>query len=629
MKPITALENCLPMPTIENPHRQLDWIFHDKMSLYSDVRRHHYKSALAFYKQFLKHTNDYSEVLERDPRFYLKQQWDVFALHRVKRWIDITNIAGGEHYRASGTIINLISVIRQTMAHAYEHSYIEKPVINVPMSDAVRETVSRTAYSLEEYEQIFKALGPLIKFSKDLLRPYTPTGKGKDPRILHRYNLDRGTRLLGQGWRCWAVDEENTFVPQEDNLRWYFENVMNCVPLSAVRENMKHLPFFLAAKQVHGGLKALYRNWGVSHSIDTDVIMPLLVELTAETGLNVESVLALKRDCFKESHPLTGLPFLEYHKPRSGGNKELHTSLYDNKRGNSMALKQRQSRIISNSIATILKLTEPLLELASKSDRNYLFLFQPRRLTRRGVLGRVKRLDLCAVKHWTTKIIKEYGLRADNGDPLHFNLSRFRPTKITELVAQGYDFFDIMAIAGHSSVVTTLSYIDRLKWADDFHRKIEQALIVIKRNKQDYERNPIPVAITRNAAPGQFIFKAPVCHCKNPYDPPDVVRKSNSYHEGDACSYFNMCLSCDNVLVTEMNLPRLIAYGSEIDRAFTNVTEIPRQGELYKRTKMLLDQILVPGVLFTKETLDWANYLAQVEDFDVLDPFISRSVESK
>ena len=90
-----------------------------------------------------------------------------------------------------------------------------------------------------------------------------------------------------------------------------------------------------------------------------------------------------------------------------------------------------------------------------------------------------------------------------------------------------------------------------------------------------------------------------------------------------------MCLSCHNVLVTEMNLPKLVAYRNEIDRALTNVSEIPRQGELYQRMKMILDQILAPDVLFSNETLEWATELGQLQDYDVLDSFISRSVESR
>jgi integrase len=555
------LNSRLPLPTTDNPHAQLDWIFKDKSLLYSNQgSQENYLSALAFYKRFLSHTHNYSAQLEKDPRFFLAREWDVFALHKVKTWLDATNIAGEDGYLSSYTVLGTMSSLRQTMAHAYEHSYIKKPVINVSMPGAVRETSSHTAYSLDEYEQIFRVLTPLIKLSRDLVKPYVPTGKGTDPSKLRRAGLKRGDRLLGQGWNCWGEGADHSIVRQEDNLRWYFENVMRCVPLSASPRNIKHLQFFLTAARLSGGLKQLYYSWGVSYSIDGDVILPLVVELASETGLNVESVLSLKRDCFKEAHPLTGLPFMEYTKPRSGGQKELHTSLYNDRSQDVIGLKQRQSRIISNSIRTILELTEPLVSRAHKEDGEYLFLFEPRpgKSTRS-----VQRLNLSAVTHWTNKMIKQHDLRADSGKQLSFNLSRFRPTKITELVTQGYDFFDIMAIAGHSSIITTLSYIDRLKSAGDFHCKIEKALTMIKKNKEEYDRHPLLVAITRRASPSKFIFKAPICHCKNPYDPPEVVRKSDNYHEGDACSNFNMCLTCDNVLVTEMNLPKLVAYRSE------------------------------------------------------------------
>jgi hypothetical protein len=629
MKTVPDLQSRLPTPTKEDPHRQLDWIFRDKISLYANEdTQTNYTTALSFYKRFLKHTHNYSAILELDPRFYLKQEWDVFALHKVRQWIDTTNITGCEDYLTSHSLTGIVSALRQTMEHAYEHSYIEKPVINVIMPAAVRETDVRVAYSVEEYERIFKVLSPQIKFSRGLLQPYIPTGLGRDPRGRTSGGLSPDHKPLGHGWNCWAaIEDEQLLVPQEDNLRWYFENKMNCVPLPATRENIAHQGFFRTAKLNYGGLRELYRKWGLSSNIDTDVIMPLVVELIAETGLNVESLLSLKRDCFKDAHPLTGLPYLDYNKPRSGGDKELHLSLYDADR-NQMGLKQGQSRVISNSIKTILQLTESLIGQAAESDREYLFLSQRRHRTAAGQVGRVERVGLKIARHWLAKIVKNYDLRGDDGRPLVFNLSRFRPTKITEMVSQGYDFFDIMAIAGHASINTTLSYIDKLRSAGDFHRKIEKALTTIKENKREYERDPLPIAITRVANPNEFIFKGPVCHCKNPYDPPEVVRKNGTYHEGDACSYWNMCLQCDNVLITEMNLPKLIAYRNEIEQSLFNVNEIPVLGELYKKMRMILDAILIPDELFSKASLDWATQVAQTMDFEVLDTFISRSTEA-
>jgi hypothetical protein len=618
----------MPEPTPEHPYAQVDWIFREKMSLYEKSHtKENYKAALAFYKKFLQETSNYNPLLDGDARFYIKDEWDVMALHKVKQWLDATNIQGTDDYLTSNTINNIFSNIRQTMEYAYDHNYINRPVINVPMPAAVRETLNRSAYSNEEYTAIFNIISPMIRFSKGLLRPYSRTGKGRDPRNREREGIGPGEKLLGQGWNCWIKNfDGDGFVRSDDNMRWYFENVMGCIPLRGTPEHLKkHGNFFDYATRIHGGLHRLYRKWGVSVLIDQDVIMPLVVKLISETGLNVETLLSLRRDCFKDAHPLTGLPYLEYYKPRSGGEKELHAIIYDEAEdGEFMALGQKQSQIISRTIKTILELTDPLVKFASEENQNRLLLYQsntPR------CLGKVQPINKKAVATWTGRIVKEHDLRGSDGKPLIFNLSRFRPTKFTEMVTQGYDIIDIMSVAGHKSIITTLAYIDRLKSTTDFHRKIQRELTIIKENKRAYERKPLPIAATADAKPGEFIFKAPVCHCKNPYRPPDVVKNSKSYHEGDACTFWNMCLQCENVLITELNLPKLFAYRNEIRRALNNVSEIPRQGELYKKMLMILDEILLPDVLFPQEKLDWAAELAGEAEFEVLDAFIHQAGE--
>ena len=545
------------------------------------------------------------------------------ALHKIKQWLDATNIAGTENYLASKTLSGHISAIRITMEYAYEHSYIDQPVIDILMPTAVRETLQGTAFTNEEYAAIFDAISPLIQFSKGLLKPYRRKGKGRDPEKLCRKGAPRGGRILEQGWACWVRTDDLGLIPSDDNMRWYFENVMDCVPLPGTLETAKHRQFFQSASLIHGGLNKLYRRWGVASHIGPDEIMPLVVKLISETGLNIESLLSLKRDCFKEAHPLTGLPYIEYTKPRSGGEKELPVILFDKAGdGDFMALQQRQSQIIGKTIKTILDLTERLVNGASVKDRPYLFLYQ---CGSRRNFGKIRVVNNKVINIWTQRIVKEYDLRGRDGAPLSFALSRFRPTKFTEMVTQGFDIFEIQAIAGHKSITTTFGYVDRLKSTTDFHRKIRRELTIIKENKREYERAPLPVAITRGAKPGEFIYKGPVCHCKNPYDPPEVVKKSMSYHDGDACTFWNMCLQCENVLITEMNLPKLFAYQNEIKRALGRVNEIPRQGELYKKMSMILDEILSPGVLFSKEKLEWAAELAVVSEFDVLDTFIHQA----
>lgn len=620
MNSVQRIDEHLPTPTDRNPHAQLDWIFKDKMAMYAHPStKDNYHDGLVFYKRFLKATNNYNQSLERDPKFFIRREWDLTALFRVSKWIEATNIAGTEDYRSSLVIENRMSALRQTMVHAYDHGYIDRPVLDVSVPRGIRETLSRAAFSREEYEELFEAIGPLIAFSRGLLRGYTKTGKGRDPRVVARKGIPRGVKVLGQGWSCLAPNPDGGgYHHLDDNMRWYFENVMNCVPV-LTRKNSKgdHKRFLAYASNKYGGLHQLYRRWGVSALIDQDIIIPLAVELIAETGLNVESLLSLRRDCFKEAHPLTGLPYLEYYKPRSGGQKELHLALYDQDR-QSLGLKQKQSRVIGNTIMRILQLTEGLVSRASPKDRDYLFLYET---NASHSFRKLLRVSVDTLASWTEKIVRENNLRGQDGKALVFTLSRFRPTKITEMVNEGYDFFDIMAVAGHSSVSTTLAYIDKLRSITDYQHTIHRELTAIKNNKRDYERKPLPIATTVADKPGNFVFAASYCHCKNPYDPPSVVKTSKTYHEGDACTYWNMCLQCDNVLVTEGSLPKLFAYRTEIERALKHIGDIPRQGELYKKIKMLLDEILLPGSMFSRETLESAERASHNIN-DVMDQFV-------
>lgn len=635
MGKILQYQSKMPEPTVENPYAQIEWIFRDKMMLYqTKSTQSNYRSACSFYINFLRETNNFNPNLTSDPRFYLKSNWDLMALVKLETWIQINNIKGEENYLSSNTIVSLLSAVRQTMEHAYEHGYIDKSVFNVPASKAVRETDSRTAYTDEEYTAIFRAINPLIKFSKNLLLPYKITGKGQDPRILNRRGVPAGQRSYGQGWlappesetnnsqeaQCIETKNNDSISCDDSNLRWYFENEMNCIPLIGTRENLvKHKSFFTAASNFFGGLNKVYRKWGVSAFIDHDVIMPLVVELIAETGLNVESVLSLRRDCFVAAHPLTGLPFLQYHKPRSCGDKELPLSLYDQK-NHALGLGQKQSQIIARTINTILKLTEKAAAKAKDDIKDFLLIYEG---TSNTGLGEIQRISTKTIYLWTKKIVEENDLHGRDGKPLTFNLSRFRPTKFTQMVKDGTDIFHIMAIAGHASITTTFLYIDALQTTGDFHRTVSNALNNIKNNKRQQERRQLPIATQNGAQPGKFIFKGSFCNCKNPYDPPEQVKNSRSYQKGEACTNWNMCLMCENVLISELNLPKLFAYRSEISRALANgVRDMPRQGELYKKMASVLDQILKPDVMFSSEALEQAANRAEMEDYESIDGFV-------
>lgn len=62
----------------------------------------------------------------------------------------------------------------------------------------------------------------------------------------------------------------------------------------------------------------------------------------------------------------------------------------------------------------------------------------------------------------------------------------------------------------------------------------------------------------------QVVFKTPaLASCRNIFNPPDFIKKLSSYVPGSPCALYNMCLGCENVLLTASNLPELFAMGAD------------------------------------------------------------------
>jgi hypothetical protein len=71
-----------------------------------------------------------------------------------------------------------------------------------------------------------------------------------------------------------------------------------------------------------------------------------------------------------------------------------------------------------------------------------------------------------------------------------------------------------------------------------------------------------------------------------------------------------------------MNLPNLFLYRAEINRALNNgVKDMPRQGELYKKTLAILNEVLTPDFLFPEEVLIEASKTI-VDETASLDSFV-------
>lgn len=600
----------LPEVSTERPFAQVEWIFEQRLSrVPSKDGKDNYRYALSFYLRFLQGT-------EGTAPFSIKEQWDSLALVRFRTWLLTLEKEDNTQF-GSHTLTGIVSAVRQVMAEAVllELTATNK-IITLSMPRAHRDTDMHAPYSNDEVASILEAVKEDLQCTNAVLAGYKLTNAGRDPQLRPEPSLRINPQKYaehGYGWNC------------EANLRWYFEHRMNCRAMSRTDEEaFRHKVFFSSASRYHGGYMAVYKRWGVTPQIDRDILWPLVIQLSYLTGLNPSSLMGLKADCLAE-HPLTGTPVLRYLKLRSKGEKELLVDLLNEEASEpdeeledaEMPLKRQHAILVERVIGKILRLTKPIREHAEFPAhlKDLLFVYQS---SGNNCHGDFQSVPVWKMNQWCREIGERHNLQSSSGIPLSFSLVRFRPTRLTEMAAKGKDFFEIQHVAGHKSIKTTLTYIEQRTLDAVAEREVTDALERIWSNREEFcppqplEQRPIPLTP----------FKGLISDCKNVFDPPRSVQLAADYVEGQACTRFNMCLLCKNVVVMKEHLPALAHYRSQIRAATTNSgVDLPHVA-LYEKSLAVLDQIFDPDTSeFSEEDLDEGVAAAELLDV-VIDPLI-------
>jgi hypothetical protein len=423
-------------------------------------------------------------------------------------------------------------------------------------------------------------------------------------------------------------------------MRWYFENVLQCKPVQGgTAAGADHVKFLHHAGHIHGGMRELYRSWGVTCRIDGYVVGPLVLQLQYLTGLNPYSLITLKTDCLGR-HPLLKTTYLSYRKLRSKGDMDLLLDLLNGVR-NSLdigdyvddraELHREHAVLVERCIDRILQLTAPIRARADPELAKYLFIYEcpgPK------MMGAILHFDLAKVNKWCHRQVDAQNLKAeDSGERLSFNLVRFRPTRLTEMAKQGKDYFEIQQFAGHEDILTTIDYIDEHTFGQLADKETAQALETIWRNKREYEakeekarKRVIPIQTSESPAPTKTLM----CDCKDIFNPPEHVRKLFEYVEGQACPRQDMCLFCDQNIVTEKDLPVIAYYRGQVQRALSpeSSTDLPNR-KVYQKTLKLLNQILdVETSEFTPEQIEKAIEMSLDVDM-VIDSLVYVATEDE
>lgn len=605
----------LPEPTKESPYAQVEWVFDRVISTKTKKStRKNYVTGKSFYLEHLR------ALGLKDP-YYLQKEWGALALLRFREQLS-KRIEAGEVNYASYTLVGIFSAMRYVMNYAAKRGMAGcVRMLDVMYGSGTPETNVTEAYPDSELIELLDAIGSELSISRKILSGYTPQppGAGRDPRIFPRKSPEEGF-----GYRV------------EANMRWYFENVLNCVPvMNDEAGKREHNSFLGFATREHGGLNDLYRRWGVSTFFDFDMLMPHVVNLAYLTGLNPGPLAALAVDAYGESHPATGTPYLRYVKDKVSKELELYLELFDKEGDKSSIdesvlletterfLPRKQATQIARTIELIRKATEPLRSSLPEDHplKNRLLIY-----TSRGprTFGQTQGVNSKKTSSWCAQIVEKYGLVGEDGEALNFNLVRFRSTKLTELALQGRDILTIQLFAGHKGLKTTIGYLSRKKLEVEARKVVRDALATIHANRMEFD-DPDACARTKNATATEqpiHLYRGLLSDCKNPFDPPKRVRASKSYVPGRACSRFNMCIFCKNVVIFRRNLPTLVAYLDQIKAATeTNVQNLPNAG-FYEDSRAVIENLLDPERSeFSAEDIRWAR-----EEAARLNPLVDNAV---
>ncbi|MGG1554095.1 site-specific integrase [Paenibacillus ferrarius] len=604
---IISMPIKLPLPTEQEPLVQVDYIFDKAAEMKNKSRHGQILSSKKWYKKFLEATANYDESLIADPKFYLNKHWDEFSLVKFETFINETNVqTNNPNYITTSTVHGILYNVKQVMEYAiHKKLAASDQLFPVAIPEPVRETTTHEAYSDHELDQITSAIQKELSQVMNLINnpPYEKKGNGRDPRLKPPRKLGRG---FPEGWGWKYID----------NVQWYFENVLNCIPVFGTEEYAeRYSEYFSAISRYYsqmGGLRGIYDSFGVVPYIHIDLIMPLLIKFIAETGMNPDSALNLTLNCYEDEHPLSGVPYIKYYKERSTGEKELHLSLYD-KNTEIKEFKMEEARIIKRTIERVKQVTKEIRSQAPAHMQQQLFIYQQYKNP-----NIITDLDNRATSDWCRKMIDKYNMVDTEGRPLNFNLVRFRPTKITNLVRKGYDFFEIMAQAGHASITTTLRYLSKRNLDVTARREILNALETIHQNQLWLKENTPSYyedGKGNSTKSSSIIYKGIVADCKNPFDPPEQVKHSSNYESNKACTRFNMCLFCKNVIIMKHHLPMLAIYKKQIEQL--NMNELPNSF-FYDSTLSIIEKILDP----TKSEFEEADIQAALDSATYMDIFI-------
>ena len=486
----------------------------------------------------------------------------------------------------------LLSSVRRTLCRLTQVRDLEYNFFDINGFATSRETDAKKPFTTNERLRILEAIEKGLSESRKTLIPYKKMGIGKNP-LNEKGFVIKGLSTL-------------------DNARWLFENHLGCKPIHYhTAESPIEKSFLRIIARSDKGLSGIYDEWGVTPMVHIDMLIPYLLRLAQITGLNADSLLSLNVNDYLESHPATSRPCLRYWKERSDGYKEYPLDLFNAQLTWLTSSQAKSIKIIFEELNQLTCSFRPHIEDDTFKDR--LFIWQsngPKKYGKVSPISGSKEGNASTLGNSLSRFVEKYNLKDDAGEPLTLTISRFRPTFVSEMLGNGVALREIQLMLGHSSIQTTIGYIDSFDFNMISRVKVNDKLKEIHQSTLNKQTQEVQ---TKNNNELATTFNTPLAECRNIFDPPDFVKNLSSYIPGTPCSQYNKCLGCDNVIITAKNLPEIFAMKRDYKllTEHTRVMDTP-YGHVISENMELIKGITDPTLSdFSLEDLENGQRLAE------------------
>lgn len=581
------------IPTAQEPFIQVEQLFANQtLVVASKSGKSNYEIAASLFIKFLSDTYSDSPLI-------IAEVFDEHLLSRYRKYLEQKIIAKEISSHHANTIL---SAVRKTLERLTKVRGLSYRFFDINGFDTSRETDIKKPFTQKERLQLLTAIEKGLEESKEFLLPYEKTGIGQNP-----LNED-GSRVRG--------------LSTIDNARWIFENLLDCKPVHYNTANTHVEKSFLQI--IHNsekGLLEVYNEWGIKPIFDIDIIIPHFLKLAQVTGMNTDSLLALNIDDYLERHPATLKPCLRYWKERSDGHKEYHLDLFD---AELTWLTLGQAKTIKCIFEDVIELTKNIREqIEDEKLKKRLFIYQSDGRKNYGKIfpltGSMEE-NKKVLSGGLARFVEKNQLKNDLGEPLTLTVSRFRPTFVSEMIDNGVSLREIQIMLGHSTIRTTIQYLDSLDFNTISRMKLSTKIKEIHSNTLEDKVEVFDEVILKRTTESSVTFHTPLAQCKNIFDPPDVVKNLSSYVHGTPCSQYNKCLSCDNVIITAKNLPEIFAMKRDYTNLMNNthIMDTP-YGHVVKENMTLIKSILDPELsYFSQDELEQGERLSEYIDITTI-----------